>query len=223
MSDTKKPSSATFINVDLSSYVKDRDEKRYQYNDADDDRVDFYFPSCDGSDRGQLLHHCWRFKTNTSDATFRECLGRYDLFKATLRDSAKMEWEMVTQAVPHNANITEARFQQDLHTFLSGICFSSEDRSDLIDMLRKCRKPVKVLTHQHLNNITALQQMVNLLPGTQTNLTEDDKKRAYFQSHPQQWQDKFLENTERTVDDCTVAQIIAFMRHVKSSLLACRR
>eukprot|EP00536_Pseudo-nitzschia_multiseries_P019180 jgi/Psemu1/59344/gm1.59344_g len=78
-------------------------------------------------------------------------------------------------------------------------------------------KPMEVLEHDHFSRVDTILDYIDMLPGDDDNgLTEQQRKRMFFKTHPRSWQNAYMD-TAVNFREASILQIRDYMTQKKDS------
>ena len=119
-------------------------------------------------------------------------------------------WEQVNQDADNNPAVdndqTPANFDARLREFIP-VHSTEEDRYDLVNGLRNCKKPRSIPIQAFWYKFKELNGYVEWLPGNEPALTEAQMKQAFHDAMPEKWRERFS-NAGNTVTNQTMAEMV---------------
>ena len=138
---------------------------------------------------------------------------KWDNFDEVLDQEALSKWETQVQGIAPQAR-TNARFEQELVTFVAEYAEGTEPRDKMIKYIKTCMKPYKKGNQEHANRMEVLIGIANRLQGTEPEIDDINKKKIIFETFPSAWQDDF-HKSGKTVATQELREIVAFMNICK--------
>ena len=128
-------------------------------------------------------------------------------------------WEQVNQDADNDPAVendqTPANFDARLREFVRAH-LTEEDRCDLVNGLRNCKKPRSIPAQAFWHKFKELNGCVEWLPGNEPALTEAQMKQAFHDAMPEKWRERFSDAGD-TVTNQTMAEMVHHFRAMESA------
>eukprot|EP00957_Ditylum_brightwellii_P146566 11158027-Ditylum_brightwellii.AAC.1 len=85
----------------------------------------------------------------------------------------------------------------------------------MIDYLRNFHRPTKTSPRAHSDQIKAMVEFTNKLPGLEPAITPDQIKKFVFDQHPERWRIAYTQSG-KTLQTNTLMKIVQFMANKKN-------
>jgi hypothetical protein len=135
----------------------------------------------------------------------------FEVFPRTLEQEIEDTCAPAVATLGANPVQTVENFELALKAFIA-VHATTRDRYALVQQLSHPIKPremaVQVFQHRLLNNV------VELLPGTSAQLTQDQLKQAFFDGMPKEWRNRFIAGGSH-FELLSFAEVVAYFRDME--------
>eukprot|EP00536_Pseudo-nitzschia_multiseries_P016985 jgi/Psemu1/48810/gm1.48810_g len=114
---------------------------------------------------------------------------------------------------------TKEGFKRTVRAYISAITPDPDAKGTMVAAFehQHMAKPMDVTEHDHFSRIDAILDYIDMLPGDDdSDLTEQQRKRMFFKTHPRSWQDAYMD-TAVNFREVSILQIRDYMTRKKDT------
>lgn len=138
----------------------------------------------------------------------------YEVYSRALSPVLLSVWEQLNQEANNNplvnntqtVNHFDSRFRE-----MIAVHATQEDRYDLVQALRACRKPRELPVQTFWYKLREFNSYIDWIPGNEPALNEQQVKQALHDAMPPTWRERFA-NAGNSLAGMTMAQVVQYFR-----------
>eukprot|EP00536_Pseudo-nitzschia_multiseries_P019113 jgi/Psemu1/58982/gm1.58982_g len=153
------------------------------------------------------------------DLDVEEILHRYDIFVDACDDLGmpvdRKRWNKIV--ADREIDHSREGFKTTVQAYINAIIPDPDAKGTMIEAFEHhhMAKPKEVSERAHFNRIDTILNYIDMLPrDNDHNLTELQRKRMFFKTHPKSWQDSYMD-TAVNFREVTILQIRDYMTRRK--------
>jgi hypothetical protein len=182
-------------------------------------KYEIHIPVLNRYELGHIVHHCMlvKHKINQEVGTVNNRYRSYvSVFPRTLSLALVSIWDNILTDYPVNLNdpnaiqADEAGFDRWIGYFIEANA-TDDDRHELLDFIRHSTKPKKMKVQAFYIRLRELNDMVDLLPGTEAKLTQSQLDQAFHDAMLESWR-RFYAQAGRSLRTDNHARCLQFFR-----------
>ena len=180
-------------------------------------RYEIYVPILKSLELNELVPHALNFRSKvltTVGTAAHKGPSLCEAFPRSMTLVLSSVWEQINADADADPNMDNAQtidnFNARLREFIA-VHSVEEDRHELVQFLRKARKPLALSVQTFWYKLREFNSYVDWLPGVEPPLNNQQMRQAFHDGMPPTWRERFS-NAGNSVATMTMAQVVQYFR-----------